>query len=105
MKLAMFTIGFFIFLLLMLATTFTFWPELSIMAGAGVLMGYGMHRTTHMRKYLIIKSLYKGTYTTHVITREDLLKVKNREIEQIINIDDCTYFDAEKNSWEAVTKE
>lgn len=49
--------------------------------------------------------MYKETYTTHVITRDDLLKVKRGEIKKIIDVDACTYFDAEKNSWEAIPKE
>lgn len=61
--------------------------------------------TSDMRKYLIIDSMYKETYTTHVITRDDLLKVKRGEIKKIIDVDACTYFDAEKNSWEAIPKE
>lgn len=58
-----------------------------------------------MRRYLIIKHYLKGTYTANVITREDLIKLKNGDIELIIDTEKCTFFDYESNSWKDIPKE
>lgn len=59
----------------------------------------------YMRRYLIIKHFLKGTYTTHVISRDDLVKNKNKEIDLIIDTEKCTFFDSESNSWKELPKE
>ena len=55
-----------------------------------------------IKRYLIVKHFYKGTYQTDEITRADLASVKNGECEEIIDTKNCTYFDHEKNSWEEI---
>lgn len=42
MRTAFFIIGFLIFFITMIGTTFAFWKELSIITGAGFLMGYAV---------------------------------------------------------------
>ncbi len=50
-------------------------------------------------KYLVVKNYIYGTYQTDVIEKKDLLEVKDRMTEMVINLDNMTYFNLEKNEW------
>ena len=52
-----------------------------------------------MNKYLIIEHWLNGTYMTDKIDTKDLVTIKNREMEHLINIEDATYYNAKKNEW------
>lgn len=52
-----------------------------------------------MKRYLIVKHFYKGTYQTDTITVEDLAKAKQGDMEQIIDLQNTTWFDPKTNAW------
>lgn len=39
---------------------------------------------------------------TDAITRDDLVRVRNRTYDTIINLDDLTQYDAENNTWKSI---
>jgi len=52
-----------------------------------------------MKKYLIVKNYIYGTYQTDQIEKKDLLDIKERMTEAIIDITNQTYFDPKSNQW------
>lgn len=57
-----------------------------------------------MRRYLIIEHMWKETYTTNVITKDDLLDVKKGNSRMLIDTQNGTYFNPETNEWKEIKK-
>lgn len=52
-----------------------------------------------MKKYLIVKHWLKGTYTSDLLEKNNLLEMKEHMIEMIIDLENKQYFDPEENKW------
>ena len=50
-------------------------------------------------KYLIVKHIIYETYKSEVLTTKDLVELKDRNCEAIIDLENETYFDAKENKW------
>jgi hypothetical protein len=49
--------------------------------------------------YLLVKHAIKGTVTQATIEKKDLLDIKDRMGEALIDLDRMTYFDPKINQW------
>lgn len=58
-----------------------------------------------MKRYLLIKHWGKGTYTTDVITKKELLECKDNMCEEIIDLEKGTYFGPKENQWVEIKEE
>lgn len=55
-----------------------------------------------MNKFLIINHFIKGTYITSFVGKVELIGLKQKDIDKIIDLTNNTYFDAETNKWEPI---